>query len=245
MVTPMIGWVLIPLFARARARSDEEYTRVMRRSLELVLAIAFPTTLFMALGADEWIHLLYGEAYAPAAAALRVLSSVFVLTYVAMLSSNALILTGRAWAQAFISMTGMLVNPLLNWLCIPPAVAWYGRGGAGIGAACAQLGTEIVVTVAMTVLVGKRAFDRRSLVVIAKTLVVCGAVVALDRLLGSRVHPALRLGADVGLYVALALGLGAVKLRELVALVREARARHAEPQGELVSAAAVSGATSS
>jgi O-antigen/teichoic acid export membrane protein len=223
MVTPMIGWVLMPLFARAQARSDDEYTRVMRRSLELVLAIAFPSSLFMALGAREWVVLLYGEAFAPAATALKVLSSIFVLTYVAILSSNALILTGRAWTQAFISIAGLLVNPLLNALAIGPAARAFGPGGAGIGAALAQLGTEVVVTVAMTALVGRRAFDARSVGVIARTLVVCAVVWALDGWLVGRVHPFVRLGAGAGLYVVLAVGLGAVKVRELVAFVRSAR----------------------
>lgn len=233
MVTPMIGWVLMPLFARARARSDEEYTLVMRRSLELVLAIAFPTSLFMALGAKEWVVLLYGSAYAPAATSLKVLSSIFVLTYVAMLSANALILTGRAWAQAFISIGGLIANPLFNWLFIGPSMRWFGVGGAGIGAAISQLGTEVVVTVAMTTLVGRRAFDRRSLGVIAKTLLVCVLVSTLDFWLLERVHPALRLSADAAVYVLLVLGSGAVKVRELLAFVRSARAQQAEPDAPL------------
>jgi O-antigen/teichoic acid export membrane protein len=227
MVTPMIGWVLMPLFARAHARSDEEYTQVMRRSLELVLAIAFPTTLFMGLGAREWVILLYGEAYAPAATSLQVLSSLFVLTYVAILSSNALVLTGRAWTQAFISIAGMLVNPLLNWAFIAPAVQWFGRGGAGIGAAIAQLGTEIVVTVSMTALVGRRAFDRRSLGMIARTVLACAVVIGLHLWLAGRVHPYLRLGIDVVVYAALVVGSGAVRIRELVEFVRLARAKPA------------------
>jgi len=223
MVTPMIGWVLMPLFARARARSDDEYTLVMRRSLELVLAIAFPTSLFMALGANEWVTLLYGAAYAPAATSLKVLSSIFVLTYVAILSANVLILTGRAWAQAVISIGGLVANPLLNWLFIPASVKWFGLGGAGIGAAISQLGTEVVVTVAMTALVGRRAFDRRSLSVIARTVAACALVAALDWWLLERAHPALRLALDAVLYVALVVGSGALKVRELVAFVRTAR----------------------
>lgn len=229
MVTPMIGWVLMPLFARARARSDEEYTRVMRRSLELVLAVAFPSSLFMALGAKEWVTLLYGAAYAPAATSLKVLSSIFVLTYVAILSSNALILTGRAWTQAFISIGGLVVNPLLNWVFISRAVRWFGQGGAGIGAAIAQLGTEIVVTVAMTSLVGRRAFDARSLSVIARTLVTCAAVSGLDWWLLEQVHPAVRLAADAVVYLVLVLGLGAVNVKELVAFVRTARQKDPTP----------------
>ncbi len=225
MVTPMIGWVLMPLFARARARSDEEYTKVMRRSLELVLAIAFPTSLAVCLGAEQWVVLLYGQAYAPAATSLKWLSSIFVLTYVAILSANALILTGRAWWQAGISLSGLLVNPLLNWLLIRRAMATFGEGGAGIGAAMSQLGTEIVVTGLMTALVGARAFDRRSLVMIAKTVGVVIAVTVIDFLLQGRIPGLLRIGVDGVAYVALILGVRAMHLQETIEFARAAFAR--------------------
>lgn len=229
MVTPMIGWVLMPLFARARARSDEEYTRVMRRSLELVLIIAFPSSLFVGLGAQTWVVMLYGEAYAPAATSLRILSSIFVLTYVAILSANALILTGKAWVQAGISVSGLLVNPLLNWLCIPWAMGRWVEGGAGVGAAMAQLGTEIVVTVMMTAMVGRRAFDRRSVVMVLKTLVVCALVVAFDRWLDGRLPALLRLGIDLAAYLLLAVATGAVHVRETVDFARAAFNRRKQP----------------
>jgi O-antigen/teichoic acid export membrane protein len=229
MVTPMIGWVLMPLFARARARSDEEYTQVMRRSLELVLAIAFPTSLFMALGASEWVVLLYGPAYAQAAVSLKILASIFVLTYVAILSANALILTGRAWAQAGISISGLAVNPLLNWFFIPRAMVRFGEGGAGVGAAIAQLGTEIVVTVLMTALVGARAFDRRSVVMIAKTLGVCVAVSLLDRWLDGRMPGLVRIAIEVVVYVGLVAAVRAVRVHETLAFARAAFARKQPP----------------
>lgn len=225
MVTPMIGWVLMPLFARARARSDEEYTQVMRRSLELVLVIAFPTSLFMALGAGEWVVLLYGAAYAQAAISLKILASIFVLTYVAILSANALILTGRAWAQAAISISGLVVNPLLNWFFIPRAMARIGEGGAGVGAALSQLGTEIVVTSLMTALVGTRAFDRRSVLVIGKTLGVCVAVSLFDRWLEGRLPGLVRIAVDAVVYTGLVVAVRAVRVHETLSFARAAFAR--------------------
>lgn len=222
MVTPVIGWVLLPLLARARARSDEEYTQVMRRSLELVLVIAVPTTLFMALGAHEWLTWLYGDAYAPAAPALRILSSLFVLTYVAMLSSNVLILTGRAWAQAGISLSGLVLNPALNAVLIKRCAEAYGEGGAGIGAAISQLATEVVVTTIMTAYVGRRAFDRRSLSIVGRSLVVCLLVIGLDRWLAPQVPGLVRLVADGAAYAVLAVLLGAVRVRETLAFARGA-----------------------
>ncbi|MBK7857911.1 MAG: flippase [Archangiaceae bacterium] len=237
MVTPMIGWVLMPLFARARARSEAEYTQVMRRSLELVLVIAFPTSLFMALGAREWVTLLYGPAYAPAAASLRILACIFVLTYVAILSANALILTGRAWAQAGISIAGLVVNPLLNWLFISRMAARYGEGGAGIGSAMAQVGTELVVTSVMTALVGTRAFDARSLLMIAKTVAASAATWALDAWLTERTSAPLRLAADAAVYLALILVLRAVHLRETLDFARAAFSKKKPPPEEPVPAA--------
>jgi len=233
MVTPMIGWVLMPLFARARARSDEEYNTVMRRSLELVLAIAFPTSLAVCLGAEEWVVLLYGQAYAPAATSLKWLSSIFVLTYVAILSANALILTGRAWSQAVISVSGLVVNPLLNWLLIHRAMAMFGEGGAGIGAAMAQLGTEIVVTGLMTALVGARAFDRRSMLMIAKTIGVVIVVTLLDFYLQGRMPGLARVAVDGLAYVALIFAVRAMNVHETIQFARAAFARnkHSEEEG--------------
>jgi O-antigen/teichoic acid export membrane protein len=228
MVTPMIGWVLMPLFARARARSDEEYTRVMRRSLELVLAIAFPTSLLLGLGAEPIIVLLYGNDFAPAAASLRVLSIIFVFTYVAILSANALILTGRAWTQAFISIAGLALNPFLNWLLLTRA-AQLGDGGAGVGAAWAQVGTELGVTAAMTALVGRRAFDRRSVVMIVKTLVVCGVVIAIDLLALQGLHGLVRLAVDGVLYLLGVLLTRALDVKELVRFARGAMQRRKQP----------------
>ena len=238
MVAPMIGWVMLPLFARARARSEAEYTQVMRRSLELVLAVAFPTSLLVALGADLWVRLMYGPAYAPAAASLRVLSPLFVLTYVAMISANSLILTGRAWAQALISVAGLVVNPLLDWAFIPRGVAWFGLGGAGIGAGLAQLGTEIVVTTVMMAYVGTRAFDRRTVVMIAKTVAVCGVVAGLDRLMIDTLPPLARVTLDGVAYVALIVVTRALDLPQTVAFARNAFSRRHDPSAEPDSAPA-------
>ena len=37
-ISPLIGWVLMPLLARAGARSEEEMFALLRRAIELVIA---------------------------------------------------------------------------------------------------------------------------------------------------------------------------------------------------------------
>ena len=104
-------------------------------------------------------------------------------------------------------------------------MATFGEGGAGIGAAMSQLGTEIVVTGLMTALVGARAFDRRSLVMIAKTVGVVIAVTVIDFLLQGRIPGLLRIGVDGVAYVALILGVRAMHLQETIEFARAAFAR--------------------
>lgn len=223
MIAPMMGWVVMPLFARARARSQEEYTQVLRRSLELILAVAIPTTLAMGLGAVLWIELIFGSAFVPAALALRILAPQFLLTYVAMVCATRLVIDDRAWTVTVISLAGLVLNPLLNWLLIRPAMGFFAVAGGGAGCAVAQVLTELAVTGALLWVVGREAFDRRSLLMVAKALGACAAVVAFDWLLAP-LGPA-RIVLDGLAYGALFVLLRAMPLRETLDFVRAALRR--------------------
>ena len=228
IIAPMLGWVMMPLFARARARSQDEYTQVLRRSLELILAVAVPSTLAIGLGAALWVQLIFGSAFAPAALALRILAPLFLLTYVAMACACRLIIDDRAWTVTVISLGGLLLNPLLNWLLIRPSMGFFTIAGGGAGCAIAQVITELAVTGAMVWVVGKQAFDRRSLLMMAKALAACVAVVALDTLLAP-LGP-VRIVVDALAYCTLFVLLRAIPLKETLDFVRVAlRRSHAQP----------------
>jgi O-antigen/teichoic acid export membrane protein len=221
LVTPLIGWVLTPMYARAASRSSEELFGQIRRSMELILTVAIPASLMINLGAEVWIWIIFGAKFLPAAPALRVLATMFVLTYVAIVYSQALIMQERAWALANISIAGLVVNVGLNLLLIRYAMANFGPGGGGTGCALAMLGTEIFVTTCMLILVGKGAFDRRSVLAIAKSLAAYLVVSLVHTLLAS-LGPA-RLVLDAALYLAIVLATGAVRPREMVQVIRDSR----------------------
>ena len=84
IVTPLIEWVLTPVFARGAVRSREDLYGHVRQATEPILAVAIPAALFVGVGADLWIRLLFGHAFAPAAMALRVLSASSVVVYIAI-----------------------------------------------------------------------------------------------------------------------------------------------------------------
>ena len=220
LVTPLIGWILMPLFARARARSEEELRRTLARSMEIVLAIAAPTALLLALGADPFVLVIFGRAFAPAALPLRILAGMFVLTYVATVSATCLNVQGRGWLVTVVSLGGLLLNPFLNVSFIGRARALLGGipGSAGVGAALAMLVAEALVTVAMTALLGASAFDRRGLARVGRMLLSAAGTVAVDRA-AAALGPA-RLVLDASAYLALVTLLGGVRLGEVRALLR-------------------------
>ena len=83
-----------------------------------------------------------------------------------------------------------------------------------------MLGTEIVVSGCMIVVVGRGGFDRRSIGTILKSLLACAVAVAVHGALES-IGP-VRLLVDAVVYTAIVLATGALRLGEMVALAREA-----------------------
>ncbi len=226
LVTPLIGWVLMPMFARAVARSREELFEQIRRSMELILTVAIPASLMIALGAPVWIQAIFGVAFAPAAPALRVLATMCVLTYVAIVYAQTLVMLDRAWALTKITLAGLVVNILLNLVIVRHSMALLGVGGGGTGCALAMFGTEVFVTSCMVRIVGRDAFDRRSVVAIGKSLGAAGVVVLVHH--GLVTFGPGRLALDGLIYAIIVLSTGAFEPRAVARVIREAlRARDA------------------
>jgi len=223
LATPLIGWVLMPMFARAAARSRAELDEQVRRALELIMSVAIPIGLVIYLGAAVWIRIIFGAPFAPAAGALRVLAPMFVVMYVSIIYSCALVMLERPWALVIIALGGLVVNVAVNLAVIRYSLRVLGPGGGGTGCALAMLATEIVVTSCMLALLGRTGFDRRSLSAIAKSLVACAVTVLIDErtgFLGSA-----RLVLDGIIYAVIVLSTGAVRPGDILAVVKEATKR--------------------
>lgn len=225
VLTPMIPGIIMPLFARAQSRSVEEYHQLVRRTIELVLTLAFPVSLAIAVGADFWVQILLGEQYAASAWALSILGPSFLLTYAAVVISVALNLSGAEWTVTVTSVSSMFVNPLLVMIFVTFGKTW-GPGGAGAACALAAVGTELVVLAAMFIRIGNIAMDSRLAKMLVKSTLACAVVFAVDRLELQAMGPA-RIVVDGLLYAALVIGSGAVSVKETMAFARQLRAQRA------------------
>ena len=236
LLSPILGWVLLPMMSRAAASSQEEFTRILRRGLEGIVSLSVPVTLALALGAETWVRLLIGERYLPAAPVLRLLAPIFVFTYVATVCGSWLMAANRPWTVTRTTVLAVGLKLVLNLLLIGPFMQWRGLTGGASASAISLALYEVIVTAVLVYAIGSRAWDTRSLAVLGKTLGVCAAVTAVHLLLG---HLGLdardlgrglaRLGVDGLLYVSLILLTGAVRKDEVLGLVRLVRNRR-KPQ---------------
>jgi len=240
LLSPILGWVLMPLLSRAAASSQEEFVRLLRRGLEGILAVSIPVTLALALGSETWVRLMIGEAYLPAAPVLRLLAPIFVLTYVATVCGSWLMAANRTWTVTRTSLLAAGLNPTLNLLLVPTLLEWWGPAGGASGTAISLAICEVVVTCILLYAIGRNAFDARNLAALGKTVAVCATVTAAHLGLGrlgldgsSLTTGLARLVLDGLLYVSLILLTGAVRRDEVLALVRMVRNRRkASPVAE-------------
>jgi O-antigen/teichoic acid export membrane protein len=229
LITPLIDWVLAPVFARGAARSREDLYAHIRQATEPILAVAIPAALFVSVGADLWLRLLFGHAFAPAVLALRILAASSVIIYISIVYAMTLIMLERAWTVAVICISGLVVNLLLNLLLIRPSLALFGDGGGGVGCAIAALGTHGFGAAVMIAFVGRKAFNKRTIQMVSKSLGACVLVVVADRLaasLGWR-----RIVVDIVFYLAIVVSSGALRTGELWSLVKGAIGRKARVSG--------------
>lgn len=213
VLVPLISGVCLPMFSRARERSEEDLGVCIRRSLEVVLLLAIPVSLALFLGSDVWIRIFGGPGFEPAARSLRTVAPLFMLTYVAIISASFLNLVNRAWTVTRVCLGGIFLNAALNVLLIKFLGPRLGTGGAGMGAALAAVLTEAFVCAMLLSVIGKRVVDGRLVGALLRTAVVCAAVTAVD--LALRGFGPLRLLFDATAYVALALATGVVRVDEI------------------------------
>jgi O-antigen/teichoic acid export membrane protein len=232
IMSPLLPWVLLPMLARARARSIDEVYAILRFALEGVLVVAIPIALLVGIGADLWVRLAFGVSYAQSALSLVVMAPQFIFTYTAMTVTAGMVILDMQWKATRNSLLALVITPIFL-LVMVPLLSRIGEGGAAMGAATAVAFSEIVISASCLYYVGRRAVSGRTGSVTAKSVAVALFVIALDHVLrrqGMRLSY-FRVVIDMVAYVAGVLATGAVRVREVTLALRSVRAsRAASPQ---------------
>lgn len=224
LLTPLLGWVVMPLLSRAFARSEQEGIEVLRRVVVGLLVVIVPITVLISAGSNVFIHLAFGDKFAPAHTGLSILSLVFIMTYVDTMLAMSLIILRRGWTVTIISVGAVFVTAALMFIFVPLGRRLIGEGGECAGAAAAVIASEVCVLAAMLSSFGKFPLDAPTLRALGKTVAIGAAILVTDSQLLRGLGP-VRLVLDALAYVVAALALRVVRIRDIGAAVRLVRAR--------------------
>jgi O-antigen/teichoic acid export membrane protein len=222
LLSPILSGVLIPMMSRAKARSEDDFFRILRRGMEGVNVVTIPLTLLLALGAELAVRVLVGTRFGHAAESLRFLAPTFVLSYANVLLWVSLMILGRSWSVALASLFGLALLPALVYLVVPLTLP-LGPGGAAMGCGIAMSLRELVNCVVQYVLIGRRAVDARVLRSTFLSLVICAAVIVAHRVMAPLGQA--RLVVDAALYGALALVLRVIRPGDMLGVLQMIRDR--------------------
>lgn len=222
LLSPILSGVLIPMMSRAKARSEDEFFRILRRGVEGVNVVTIPLTLLLALGSELAVRILVGTEFDHAAESLTWLAPTFVLSYANVLLWVSLMILERSWTVSLASMFGLALLPALVYLIVPRTMT-LGPGGAAMGCAIAMSLRELVNAVVQVVLVGRRAVDTRVVRSTLLSLVICAAVILAHGVMKPLGHA--RLVVDAALYGALALVLRVLRPRDILDVLKMVRDR--------------------
>lgn len=219
IMSPLLQSVLMPMMTRAHDRSEEEFFALLRRSIEGVLIVAIPVTMVLSVGADVWIPLLFHHGFGPSVLVLRVLAPAFVMTYLAVLLANSLIILEKSWTVTIVSIGSLAVQPFLMWFLVPWMYALRGPGGAALADAIVMAFLELFSVVGFYVNIGRRALDARAAIAVLKCLVAFAVVALMDRFI-TFLGPA-RLVIDCVLYTLIVVVTRAVNVREVITTAKD------------------------
>jgi O-antigen/teichoic acid export membrane protein len=218
LLSPILSGVLIPMMSRAKARDTEEFFKILRRGIEGVAVVSIPLTLILAVGAELWIKLALKAEFLPAAASLRWLAPTFVLAYGNVLLWLALMILDRSWTITIVSIAGLALLPIFIFIAVP-LTKDLGPGGAGMGVAMALSARELVIFLVFLAFLGKDALDKRNVLSVLKSLVICAVVIFVDGKL-TMLHPFVKILADALLYFVLMVATGVLRPQDAKAVLK-------------------------
>lgn len=134
LVPRILGYALIPTMAAWAASRPEGVAELYRRGSKYLLLVGLPVAAFGLLESDRFVTLLFRDAYAPSAAAARILLPAAAFMFLSNFGETTLACVNRWRTIVVVSTLALVLNVALNLLLIPS------RGF--VGAAWATLVTE-------------------------------------------------------------------------------------------------------
>lgn len=177
-VPVVFATAIFPAVSRSYANSPTLVPRLIGRSIDLMFLVAVPIGMGIMVVAPNLINLVYGPEFAPTAQILTIMATALIFTYLNILYGQVLIATDRPGIWTKIMIGAAVAMFVFAWLLVPWTQRTFGNGA--LGGAFSFMLTELMMTIAGTLLLPRNVLTwsnvrAAALTVVASTvmLVVC------------------------------------------------------------------------
>ena len=231
-------WVSLPAFFAASVASaffpalsaepgelSANFRRMANQALHLVVLVATPGAVGIALIAGKFIHLLYGAEFHQSVPLMQILALHIPIVGVDIVLGSVIAAADRQRQWVYVSVAAAVLNPMLNMAAIPATDHLFSNGA--IGAAVITALTEVLLLVGALRLrpagVLDRATTRTLLRVVAASLTMVPVVLVL-----SPAPVGVQVVAGMVTYGLASLALGTVSFGEVRSWISGLRSRRSQ-----------------
>jgi O-antigen/teichoic acid export membrane protein len=221
-----VSTAFFPTLSAQSVHVPEFFARTANRALHLVVLLATPAALGIALIAGDFINTFYGSEFHQSVPLMRILALHIPLVAIDIVLGSVAIASDRQRRWVIVAVIAAIFNPLVNIAAIPVADRLYGNGA--IGAATVTVLTEVILTIGALRLRPAGVLDRATGRLLLRIGAASLTMLPVVLLLGAAPLP-VKIVAGAATYGLASLALGTISTHDIRSLRTGAIGRSRQP----------------
>jgi O-antigen/teichoic acid export membrane protein len=218
-ISTAVMTAFFPQFSAHGAAETTEFRRLVNRAIRLVMFVAIPSAVGIAMVAGDLIGLFYnGDTYDPSIVLIQILAIHIPIAAVDTILAMALIAADRQHRYMYVAGIAAVLNPIACIFAIHATMNAFDNGA--IGAAIVTVGTEMFILGGALLLRPQGVMDRPT-VIAAVRFTAAGVVMIPALLVAGSLPLAVKVVVGVVAYLAASVAFGAISVTDLKRAVRE------------------------
>ena len=222
-----VSTAFFPALSAEGVTISRDFTAMANRALKLVVFVATPAAVGIALVADSFLSLLYGAQFHEAVPLIRLLALQIPVVGIDIVLASVVIAADRQRQWVIVSVVAAVFNPLANLVAIPLTQHAFGNGA--VGAAVVTILTELILMAAALAMRPEGVLDRPTSRIVLRMVTASAVMVPVVMVLGST-PMIVRILAGVITYGLASIALRTVSIDELRNLRARPVARTPQPE---------------
>jgi O-antigen/teichoic acid export membrane protein len=207
-----VAQAFFPALSAQRMQVGPEYARTANRALHLVVLVATPAAVGIALIADDFLRLLYGTEFLRSVPLMQILALHIPIVGLDVVLGMVLITADKQRQWVYVGVAAAIFNPALNMIAIPWSERLWDNGA--IGAAMVTVLTEMLLMAGAISLRPAGVLDGATARLLLRIVAASGAMVPVVLAVGSQPLP-VQILAGVLAYGVASRALGTVSLEDV------------------------------